>query len=174
MAAWSSIVSTPMPSVDRFACAHLVDALGTAVHVGDDIDTVASIAGALLGARWGMSAIPAAWRWMLHGYPGLDARDLERLAFLAAHRGRTGKYGWPLVEHIDYEPLHYGASALTRHPFDDGVWMASATELDRLPDGVGAIVTLFLVGTEQVPADVDHVTFRLQDLPEPAANPNLD
>lgn len=174
MAAWSSIVSTPSTTGERFACEHLVDALGTAVHIGDDTDTVASIAGALLGARWGMSAIPAAWRRMLHGYPGLDARDLERLAFLAAHRGETGKYGWPLVQHIDYEPLQYGRSALARHPFDDGVWMASATELDRLPDGVGAVVTLCLTGTEQAPANVDHVTFRLQDLPDPTANPNLD
>lgn len=174
LAAWASIVSTPAPASDRFACEHLVDALGTAVHVGDDTDTVASIAGALLGARWGMSAIPATWRRMLHGYPGLDSRDLERLAFLAAHRGETGKYGWPLVEHIDYEPLQYGRSALAKHPFDDGVWMASATELDRLPDDVDAVVTLCLTGTEQVPDDIEQVTFRLQDLPDPAANLNLD
>ncbi|RYF59333.1 MAG: hypothetical protein EOO27_09580, partial [Comamonadaceae bacterium] len=174
MAAWASIVSTPVPGDDRFACEHLVDALGTAVHVGDDTDTVASIAGALLGARWGMSAVPATWRRMLHGYPGLDARDLERLAFLAAHRGETGKYGWPLVKHIDYEPLQYGRSALARHPFDGGVWMASATELGRLPDNVEAVVTLCLTGTEQVPDDVEQVTFRLQDLPDADANPNLD
>ncbi|WP_082495487.1 ADP-ribosylglycohydrolase family protein [Aeromicrobium sp. Leaf291] len=174
MAAWASIVSTPVPGGDRFACEHLVDALGTAIHVGDDTDTVASIAGALLGARWGLSAVPAEWRRILHGYPGLDSRDLERLAFLAAHRGETGKYGWPLVEHIDYTPLQYGRSALARHPFDDGVWMASATELDRLPDDVDAVVTLCLTGTDQVPDDVEQVTFRLQDLPDPAANPNLD
>lgn len=174
MAAWSSIVSTPVSTGERFACEHLVDALGTAVHVGDDTDTVASIAGALLGARWGMSAIPAAWRRILHGYPGLNSRDLERFAFLAAHRGGTGKYGWPLVEHIDYEPLQYGRPALARHPFDDGVWMASATELDRLPDDIDAVVTLCLTGTEQVPDDVEQVSFRLQDLPDPAANPNLD
>ncbi|WP_344327677.1 ADP-ribosylglycohydrolase family protein [Aeromicrobium halocynthiae] len=173
-AAWASIVSTEIPVGDRQPCEHLVDALGAAVHVGDDTDTVASIAGALLGARWGMSAVPAEWRRILHGYPGVDSRELERLAFLAAHHGETGKYGWPVVCHIDYTALQYGRPALARHPYDDGVWMASATELDRLPGDVDAVVTLCLTGTEQVPAGIEQVTFRLQDLPDPAANPNLD
>ncbi len=37
---------------------HLRDGLIVAVKIGDDTDTVAAIAGALLGARWGLSAIP--------------------------------------------------------------------------------------------------------------------
>ncbi len=37
----------------------LTDSIVAAVRVGDDTDTVAAVAGALLGARWGATAIPA-------------------------------------------------------------------------------------------------------------------
>ncbi|MBO0846489.1 MAG: ADP-ribosylglycohydrolase family protein, partial [Nocardioides sp.] len=45
--------------------------LVTAIGIGDDTDTVAAIAGAQLGARYGASTVPAEWRRMLHGYPRL-------------------------------------------------------------------------------------------------------
>jgi len=60
------------------------------VRIGDDTDTVAAIAGALLGARWGASAVPDAWRRMLHGWPGLRADDLGQLALLTAQHARAG------------------------------------------------------------------------------------
>lgn len=82
-AAWSAIRHTPVPS-GSFEAGHLVDALGTAIRIGHDTDTVAAIAGALLGARWGASAVPSAWRRILHGWPGLTAADLEALAVLIA------------------------------------------------------------------------------------------
>lgn len=172
-AAWSAIVHTPVPE-GPFPSAHLTDALSTAIRIGHDTDTVAAIAGALLGARWGMSAVPAQWRRILHGWPGLTSRDLERLAFLTARGGRAGKYGWPNVEHIDYVPLQYGRPALAIHPHDDGVWLASATALDDLPAGVDAVVSLCLTGTRQVPERVEHIGFRIMDEPDPAENPNLD
>jgi ADP-ribosyl-[dinitrogen reductase] hydrolase len=59
---------------------HLEAALHRAIGIGDDTDTVAAIAGALLGGRWGASAIPSAWVEVLHGWPGLRADDLVRLA----------------------------------------------------------------------------------------------
>ncbi|MFZ2511982.1 MAG: ADP-ribosylglycohydrolase family protein, partial [Gordonia sp. (in: high G+C Gram-positive bacteria)] len=77
-AAWSAIVATPVPDVDP--CRHLGAALDTAIGIGDDTDTVAAIAGALLGARWGASSVPARWRRILHGYPGISGEDLVRLA----------------------------------------------------------------------------------------------
>ena len=46
--------------VRRFPCDHLQDALHAAIRIGDDTDTVAAIAGGLLGARWGASAVPVA------------------------------------------------------------------------------------------------------------------
>ena len=46
-------------------------ALHAAVRIGDDTDTVAAIAGGLLGARWGASAVPEEWAEDVHGWaPG--------------------------------------------------------------------------------------------------------
>ena len=56
----------------------LMDSIVAAVRVGDDTDTVAVVAGALLGARWGATAIPGSWRRMLHDRWGRTADDLER------------------------------------------------------------------------------------------------
>lgn len=78
-AAWSAIVHTAVPATDRPA-EHLEAALKTAIGIGNDTDTVAAITGALLGARWGASAVPAAWRDMLHGYPGITGEQLVALA----------------------------------------------------------------------------------------------
>ena len=47
---------------------------------GGDTDTVAAIAGGLLGAAYGASAVPAEWRRVLHGWPGLATRGLVALA----------------------------------------------------------------------------------------------
>lgn len=172
-AAWSAIASAPLAG-GEYDCNQLVETLWSAIRIGGDTDTVAAIAGALLGARWGMSAIPAEWRRLLHGWPGLRGRKLEELAFLAARKGEPGKYGWPCVDHIDYVPLEYGKPALARHPHDDGVWLASASALDTLPDAVDVVISLCLTGSTQVPASVEHLNFRLMDEPEPAQNPNLD
>lgn len=172
-AAWSAITHTPVPTDDH-DCRHLVDSLTTAVRIGGDTDTVAAIAGALLGARWGMSAVPFHWRRTLHGWPGISGRGLEKLAFLAARKGEPGKYGWPIVDNIDYVPLQYGRPALSRHPHDDGVWLASATALDELPEDVHAVVSLCLTGAKQMPAHIEYLNFRLIDESDPTENPNLD
>jgi ADP-ribosyl-[dinitrogen reductase] hydrolase len=81
-AALAAVRQTPVPRAQPGD--HLADALQAAVAIGDDTDTVAAIAGALLGARWGASAVPASWRMQLHGWPGHQARDLERLALQTA------------------------------------------------------------------------------------------
>ncbi|KQU58094.1 ribosylglycohydrolase [Rhodococcus sp. Leaf278] len=54
-------------------------ALELCVRAGGDTDTTAAIAGGLLGARWGASAVPSEWRNIVHGYPGLRADDLDRI-----------------------------------------------------------------------------------------------
>lgn len=81
-AAWSAICHTPVPAGDPGG--HLAASLVTAIGIGGDTDTVAAIAGGLLGARWGASAVPARWREMCHGYPGRTADDLAALALAAA------------------------------------------------------------------------------------------
>ena len=83
LGAWSAI----------FRTSGLVPGLHAAVAGGGDTDTVAAIAGQLLGAAYGGSAVPATYRRRLHGWPGLRVRDLHRLAFLAVHRGQDGPGG---------------------------------------------------------------------------------
>jgi ADP-ribosyl-[dinitrogen reductase] hydrolase len=167
-AAWSSVWHTP-----GTGCAQLVDALDTAIRIGDDTDTVAAIAGALLGARWGASAVPARWRRLLHGYPGLRGERLVVLATLAVGGGRPGIHDWPGVERIDYSS-YVVEPTLVRHPYDDGVWLSDAFALDDPPEDVTAVVSLCLVGSAQVPADLEHVVFRLIDRADPESNLNLD
>jgi ADP-ribosylglycohydrolase len=75
-AAWSAIATTG----DGEPAGHLVRGLDAAVRAGDDTDTVAAIAGGLLGATYGASAVPDSWRQVLHGWPDMRARDLEALA----------------------------------------------------------------------------------------------
>ncbi|MFC4376033.1 ADP-ribosylglycohydrolase family protein [Nocardia halotolerans] len=79
--AWWAITTT-----DDSTPEHLPLALAACVRAGNDTDTTAAIAGGLLGARWGASAVPAPWRTLLHGYPGLTGADLPDLAQrIAAH-----------------------------------------------------------------------------------------
>lgn len=61
----------------------LEDALHAAVRIGNDTDTIAAITGALVGARWGAGAVPASWRGVVHGWPGLTGDDLVALAVRA-------------------------------------------------------------------------------------------
>ncbi len=73
--AWWAITSTDSSNTE-----HLQHALEAAVRAGGDTDTTAAIAGGLLGARWGASAIPERWRRIMHGWPGYTSTDLIRLA----------------------------------------------------------------------------------------------
>jgi ADP-ribosyl-[dinitrogen reductase] hydrolase len=143
----------------------LVDTLERAVRGGGDTDTVAAIAGGLAGARWGASAVPAAWQQVVHGWPGLRAIDLMRLSSAAL--------GSPVQKRVDYS--QWGdISTLVKHPHDDGVWIGSVGALDNLPDEVDSVVSLCRVGTAQVPARIrSHIEVRLIDRSEPAENPNL-
>ncbi len=81
-AAWSSITHTvPGPN-------HFSDGVTQAVRIGHDTDTVAAIAGTLLGTIYGASAIPSEWTSILHGWPGHDIEDLKTLALHAAGGSR--------------------------------------------------------------------------------------
>jgi ADP-ribosylglycohydrolase len=75
-----------------------VASLVAAVHAGNDTDTVAAIAGGLLGAAHGASSLPEEWLADVHGWPGLRAADLRDLAHrivgdtaLADEDGATGR-----------------------------------------------------------------------------------
>lgn len=81
--AWSAITTTKVPDGDPPL--HLRLALENAVRGGGDTDTVAAIAGQLLGARWGATAVPMGWTAKLHGWPGMTGDELaDRGAGLVA------------------------------------------------------------------------------------------
>ena len=163
-AAWCAIATTPVP--EEVPARHLRLALEAAVRGGNDTDTVAAIAGGLLGARWGASAVPAAWRRILHGWPGLDAPALTRLAVLAVDGGTGDGTGWPAAERV----RPFGARTLVTHPHDDGVLLGSLAALDDLPADVDVVVSLCRTGRRQT--DREQVEFWLID--QDGSNPNLD
>jgi protein-tyrosine phosphatase len=163
--AWSAIATTPVPQDDPakgvFRVDHLRLALDAAVRGGGDTDTVAAIAGGLLGAAYGASAVPAEWRRVLHGWPGMRTRDLVALATRIVKADKPFSY--------DIEPM-----APVRHPHDDGLWLGDVTTLRTLPSGVDAVVSLCRVQDDYLPVGVEQIDIRLIDHVDPDANPNLD
>ncbi|MGW0037809.1 ADP-ribosylglycohydrolase family protein [Gordonia sp. NPDC003376] len=88
-AATAAVLQTPI--VDDEPDRHHLEALYTAVRIGDDTDTVAAIAGGLLGARWGADVVSSEYREAVHGWPYVNgcattAENLNRMATSAATR----------------------------------------------------------------------------------------
>lgn len=171
-AAWSAIRHTAAAS--NPSCLHFQHALHAAVRVGHDTDTVAAIAGSLLGARWGSTAVPIRWRALLHGWPGYRTADLVRLAVLAARRGTVDELGWPSATDV----THWYTANYSIEPFavplpdDPGVLLgnsvsATATEAD-------VVLSLCRMGT-RIAAGVSEVhELMIVDSPRREHNPNLD
>jgi ADP-ribosyl-[dinitrogen reductase] hydrolase len=166
--AWSAITTTPIPQDDPatgvFRADHLRLALDAAVRGGGDTDTVAAIAGGLLGAVYGASAVPAEWRRALHGWPGLHTRDLVELASAITRKGGPDEF--------DFSYSGYELGVVARHPYDDGVWLGDISALRTLPDGVDAVVSLCRIGDADLPAHIEQIDVRLID--QPGINENLD
>lgn len=159
-AAWSAITHTPAAAPGHFELA-----LRQAVAIGHDTDTVAAIAGGLLGARWGVSAIPLAWREILNGWPQFTDQDLIRLV------------GGILAGHPWDDVLNPDALAVDPvvHPRDPGLWLGGITGLVALPEEVDAVVSLCRVGSgQQPPKSMVHVQVWLIDSETPDDNPHLD
>jgi protein-tyrosine phosphatase len=76
----------------------------------------------------------------------------------------------------EFDPGYPGhaTDVLTRHPYDDGVWLGGVDALRGLPEGVDAVVSLCRVGNEDVPQGIPHVEVRLIDSEMPDTNANLD
>ncbi|MDX1620063.1 MAG: ADP-ribosylglycohydrolase family protein [Nitriliruptorales bacterium] len=171
-AAYAAIVQTPVPT-DRPACLHLQDSLHNAVRIGHDTDTVTAIAGSLLGARWGGSAVPFRWQRQLHGWPGYDAQDLVRLAVLSGTDARGDTMGWPVADRMRLE----GPPRAEPLPGDEWLVLGNLADLEQLeethPD-IDAVVSLSRVGAQQRPAHVDeHVEVFLTDDGAPDRDPNV-
>ena len=176
-AAWGAVTGTPVP-VDQPG-RHLRLATEAAVRGGGDTDTVACVAGALLGALWGYTAVPLQWRRRVFGWPGMRDADLVRVAD-AIHRGGVDPSSWPRAAHQPYSGWH-GTDALAVHPHDDGVVLSgihAAYGLLPIPgERIDAVVSLCRVGTADLDhfgvSAEDHIEVRLIDTASPADNPNL-
>jgi ADP-ribosylglycohydrolase len=150
LGAWSAITHTD----------GLVAGLHAAVNGGGDTDTVAAIAGQLLGAAYGASAVPSSYRRVLHGWPGMRVRDLHRLAFLTVNDGRPGPEGWPGCDTL---PSYAGASTVTvPHPDDPGVLLGAVGA--AAPGVAQAVVSLCRMGAPLAGiAPQDHVELWVVD-----------
>lgn len=168
-AAWSAITHTPVPGLNPgeggFPAQHLRLALEAAVRAGDDTDTVAAIAGALLGARWGCSGIPLEWQRAVNGWPSLTGVDLVRLAVRTALGGRDDGAGWPSAARMSV-PAGAPRAFAVPHPHDSGVVLGNLALLQGAePVDVDAVVSLCRMGTEPVlpGIEAEHVRVWLVD-----------
>ncbi len=102
-----------------------------AIDLGHDTDTVAAVAGAIAGARWGIQAIPMRWAGYVHvnmhehhGVASYDVEALERLTYRLMG----------LEDRPFDEPLPLGPTEIS-----DGVHAASLTGAMKVPDDWGVV-----------------------------------
>jgi ADP-ribosyl-[dinitrogen reductase] hydrolase len=176
-AAWSAIVNTAVPAefpaAGVFAAQHAEHAIERAARCGGDTDTVAAIAGALVGARWGASAIPAEWKLMLHGWNRATTADLVRLAVMTMRGGEPTSCGWPIAPTVDAGmwPERFAFGVMSQHP---NLLLAGQAALQDRIGQFTKVVSLSRVGTvEGGMAAGDHLKVMVLDSAAPADNPNL-
>ncbi len=160
--AWSAITHCEVPGPE-----HVEAALRMTVAAGGDTATVAAVAGGLLGARWGVSALPLQWRRRVFGWPGYRDGDLQRDVFNA-----LSSQPWPAG-------VGSGPGVVVPLPADAGVLLGDVAGLQQLTPEVDAVVSLCRLGSDGrlLPAwvaDEAHVSVWLRDSPVAADNPNLD
>lgn len=157
--AWRAIASTK----HRSGRDHLECALRQAVAIGGDTDTVAAIAGALLGARYGASAVPFAWRRHLSGFPlDLTHGDLTPLAVLAVNGGKADPAGWPTQRDLlpHYERANHPNGLIGTLVGHDGVLWGDVAGLASVD--ADAFISLCRIGRDQRRGDEHHEVW-LQD-----------
>ena len=187
-AAWAAITSTPVPPLDpangSFPCRHLEHALDAAVHAGWDTDTIAAVAGQLLGARWGASAVPAKWMRNVRGrgldedgsyQPCMRARDLVRLSLMTVEAGAGSAIAsgmWPRGDQAGV--ASYAPPVALEHPADELARVGGMASLDH---GCDAAVSACRVGRAEPllagMAEDDRVELFLIDSDSELKNPNL-
>jgi ADP-ribosyl-[dinitrogen reductase] hydrolase len=168
-AAWSAVTSTS----DSPASAHLQAGLRAAVAIGDDTDTVAAIAGSLLGARYGASSVPFAWRRRLAGWPsGIGHADLVGLAVRAVNNGKDDPIGWPSAEDLmPYYAANWSPTGrVASLPEDPGVMWGDMAGLATVESDV--FISLCRIGRNQRRGS-DHYEVWLMDSESPQDNIDL-
>ena len=176
-AAWSAIESVPVvrdsPADGVFACGHLEAALAAAGPAGG---AVAATAGALLGARWGASAVsferlrtlkgtgvspvPLVGQRCITG--ALAAAGLVRLGALVAGGGRDDARGWPSLARRQLYPRRVDPAV--PHPSDPGVLLGGLGAREAAPTAVVSLCQIGHADFENIPAG-DHLEFWLVDHP---------
>jgi ADP-ribosylglycohydrolase len=172
-AAWSSIHHT-LPETDP-GPDHVRAALHTAIGIGHDTDTVAAVGGGLLGARYGVSALPLAWTRAVHGWPGIRGRDLVHLSLRTARQGPEAPQTWPSAQRMDTGRERGLAAPLASDP---DVLLGTFADLSRTRElGVDAVVSLCRLGTREFAppgvAPADHAEVWLVDSEDPVSNQHL-
>ncbi len=178
--AWAAITGTPIPPENN--ARHFADALQEAVRAGNDADTVACVAGSLLAAIWGLSAIPTIWRTQIHGWPDMRDRDLHALSINVMNKeskAENTEYKWPNVDRMDYSSWS-STDNIAVHPHDSGVILAgfdAARGSVQTPIQIDAIVSLCRMGREDISHfNLDpgnHVEIRIIDEPGHNAHTQL-
>lgn len=168
-AAWAAIHST----MDVQGPDHVRAALQAAIEIGHDTDTVAAIAGALLGARYGVAGLPTDLARRVQGWPyWTRGRDLIGLALATATGGAVS---WPARGSL---VTGQSVSLAIPHPDDDGVLLGTEADIARATDlGVTAVVSLSRINADDLTAAGtaagNHVEVWLVDSEDPAANSHL-
>lgn len=143
--AWSAIHTSRQEN--QTGPEHFRAALEAAVRGGNDTDTVAAIAGSLLGAAYGIAAIPFDWTRNLHGWPGYGTRELIEIGLALATERPLGTQ-WPAIHSVDYSAWAGSDSRETfRHPDDAGVLLGTVGALEN--EDYDAVVSLCRVGRSQ-------------------------
>lgn len=184
--AWSAIFHA-VTSAGAVRPSSLRVALENAVRGGNDTDTVAAIAGGLIGAAAGYSAIPAEWRRKLHGWGANGVRELLAIS-LELVAGARNLDSWPRADDVDYSG-YPGIGTVVQHPDDAGVWIGGSAQLPylgyRVPEATGlpaalgevsAVVSLCRVGAQEAPhiETENHLSFWLIDTSIPEENAHLE
>lgn len=104
------------------------DAIVAAINLGGDTDTVAAIAGAIAGARYGLQGIPVRWTTYVHGH--LDTPHAGRLTYkgqdlINISRRLLGLGDAPIT------PPERPVAAEMVHP--SGVWASNLTGAAAVP-----------------------------------------
>ena len=176
--AWSSIVHSGNRAENDPQ--HVRRALEMAVRGGGDTDTVAAIAGGLIVAAYGVSAIPLEWKRRIHGWPGWRADELIEHAVNATRvwneQDKDFDNAWPSTDYCDYSDWRATDTCIA-HPHDRGVYLGGIGALNRLLADVDAVVSLCRIGRRQVPDSVkreDSVSVWLVDSAAAADNQYID
>lgn len=177
--AWAAITHTPVPQ--SLPAQHFRDALQEAVRAGNDADTVACVAGSLLAAMWGLSAIPTRWRAQIHGWPNMRDRDLQAIALNIVNASDNNKFKnqRPNMNHMDYTNWS-GVNTIAVHPHDSDVIISGFNATSgtvETPIDIDAVVSLCRMGTDDVKRiklhPGNHVEVRIIDIPGDNAHTEL-